>query len=430
MRRKLTMAAGSVTAAILLAAATGVMAAQASPDAVVPCDAAALASAISGAAAGATLSLTPGCSYLLTAALPQVSQDLTINGNRATLWRATNPGIPPFTILTLNGGNVTLNLVNFRNGNDAITMGNTATLTVNGGTFTGNSTTQNGGAISAGGAFSPVINGATFTDNSAAGSGGAIFDNVPSNGLGISGSFFTGNTAGQDGGAVWEYDEAGDMNGSKFSANSAGGDGGGIWVSDDAGEGFDGDSVRNNVAGGDGGGIYDAEGGNAGLVVSGSTISDNRAGGDGGGLWLPGATASANEVTGSTLRGNSAVNGGAIYDALVNWATLSGDDIVDNHASADGGGLYDDGPGDQGILSVSTTTFFANRAVGHGGGLFSGTAAVASGSAITANLGSGGGGGIYVDLSQGGSVALTSTPVTLNRPDNCQPAGSVPGCTH
>src|ERR1700728_1286912 len=60
-----------------------------------------LVSAVSGAASGATLSLAKGCTYVLTAALPTVAQDLTINGNEATLKRSTAVGTAAFTILTI-----------------------------------------------------------------------------------------------------------------------------------------------------------------------------------------------------------------------------------------------------------------------------------------------------------------------------------------
>jgi hypothetical protein len=36
------------------------------------------------------------------------------------------------------------------------------------------------------------------------------------------------------------------------------------------------------------------------------------------------------------------------------------------------------------------------------------------------------GGGIF---NNGGTVTLAKTPVTGNTPDNCEPPGTVPGCT-
>jgi hypothetical protein len=113
---------------------------------------------------------------------------------------------------------------------------------------------------------------------------------------------------------------------------------------------------------------------------------------------------------------------------------VSSDTIVNDHASADGGGIYENDSGDDSsFLAISGTALFANRAGGHGGGLFNREAGTQlSDSAITANHAGGGGGGIYDDTAFGAgdaSVVLTGTPVTRNRPDNCEPAGSVSGCS-
>src|SRR5450759_2515197 len=53
----------------------------------VPCSPAALAAGITSAENGQTLRLAPLCSYELTAALPAISQDLTIQGTHATIER-------------------------------------------------------------------------------------------------------------------------------------------------------------------------------------------------------------------------------------------------------------------------------------------------------------------------------------------------------
>ena len=105
---------------------------------VVPCSAPALARAVSRAASGATLNLADGCTYVLTAALPTVAQDLTINGNGATLQRSTAARTHAFTILTITAGTVTLNQLSFTNGNGAITLNDLAQLNVTGGVFLGN----------------------------------------------------------------------------------------------------------------------------------------------------------------------------------------------------------------------------------------------------------------------------------------------------
>src|SRR5271155_1807424 len=126
----------------------------------------ATARAVSGAASGATLSLAKGCTYVLTAALPTVAQDLTINGNEATLKRSTATGTAAFTILTVTAGAVALNQLSFTNGHRAITVNNQAQLTVTGGVFSGN-TAANGAAIDNTAATVVQVTGASFVDNTA-----------------------------------------------------------------------------------------------------------------------------------------------------------------------------------------------------------------------------------------------------------------------
>jgi hypothetical protein len=44
-------------------------------------------------------------------------------------------------------------------------------------------------------------------------------------------------------------------------------------------------------------------------------------------------------------------------------------------------------------------------------------------------VGSAGGGGMFNDLTYGGTVTLSTTTVTSNLPDNCEPTGTIAGCT-
>src|SRR6266581_9400950 len=85
MRMRWKMASAATVAAVVLAAAVGGPDPVAKADAAVPCSARALAAALASASSGATLSLATGCTYVLTAALPEVTQALTISGNNATL---------------------------------------------------------------------------------------------------------------------------------------------------------------------------------------------------------------------------------------------------------------------------------------------------------------------------------------------------------
>ncbi len=202
MGRKMT-AAGVAAAGVAAVLASGAMPAAAATVTRVPCSTPALVSAISGAASGATLSLARGCTYVLTAALPTVSQDLTINGNGDTLERSTATGTASFTILIITAGTVTLNRLSFTNGNGAITVHNLAQLIVTGGTFSGN-TAANGAAINNTGASVVQVNGTSFIDNTATGDGGAMYV-YTALGDQINDCRFVGNTAAGLGGAYWEW---------------------------------------------------------------------------------------------------------------------------------------------------------------------------------------------------------------------------------
>src|ERR1700680_1291057 len=86
----------------------------------VPCLTSVLAADIAGGVSGQTLSLVPSCHYQLTAALPVISKNLTIQGNGATIERSYIPGTPDFSILTVTSGAVlVLNDLNLRNGDSA-----------------------------------------------------------------------------------------------------------------------------------------------------------------------------------------------------------------------------------------------------------------------------------------------------------------------
>ena len=216
--------------------------------------ASAVASAVASAASGTTLSLAARCVYNLKAALPEVSQVLTITGNDATLQRSYAAGTAAFTILTVTGsGILTVSGLNFRHGGGAIAVLDQGQLTVNGGTFTGNAAADGGAIYSNAAIYAPQINDATFARNTATGSGGAIYNSSAGNSINVNGSVFTGNKA-ADGGAIWEYGFGGVVAASTFRGNSAGA-GGALWLSENSAEGLTDVVIRCNSASGDGAGI-------------------------------------------------------------------------------------------------------------------------------------------------------------------------------
>jgi predicted outer membrane repeat protein len=439
------------------AAATATAAAAATS---VPCSTSALVKAVSGAASGATLSLARRCTYVLTAALPTVAQDLIIDGNGATLHRSTAAGTAAFTILTITAGNVTLNQLNFTNGNGAITVnGYPADLTVTGGVFRRN-TAANGGAIDHTTGIVQVT-GASFIDNMATGSGGAIYMDTAFNGGGdqITDCRFVGNTAGGSGGAIYQFATNGvAIAGSTFRGNKAA-TGGGLYLFAFVGlSSITGTVIHGNSATGNGGGVASGNYGN-GVSIGGSKITGNHAGGAGGGIdeeWEQyGAPISntiiadnsatdgggVNEVsspggntyTGDTISGNHASGDGGGVNAISSILSFTTTTISGNRADADGGGIasaYDIanglyGPGD---TSFTDSTISRNHAGAQGGGVYNQESLELSGTKVAGNRAVGGGGGIYDDADEA-TATLTNSSPNGNKPDNCEPLGSITGCT-
>jgi hypothetical protein len=87
-------------------------------------------------------------------------------------------------------------------------------------------------------------------------------------------------------------------------------------------------------------------------------------------------------------------------------------------------------------LTLNNTMVNNNRAGGVGGGIANGVPlpgpipivggpVTLNHSQVTGNTATRGG-GIF---NSGGTVTLSATSVTGNNPDNCEPPGTIPGCT-
>ena len=265
--------APAAAAAVMVAAVPGV--AQAAPGSTrVPCDPGTLASDISGAASGATLGLLAGCVYVLTTPLPTISQNLTINGNGATVKRSTAAGTPAFVILTVSGGTLSLHKLSFTNGDGAISVTGSGNLSVNGGTFSQNQAPQGGAIDIDGGTSTDTITSATFTGNTATGTGGeggAIYNGLNA-GTTVTKCTFTGNQAAQ-GGALFDFAVSGaTITSSRFTGNTAA-NGGAIFNDPIGGENLTTDTISGNSASQNGGGIYSNL---TSVSVQNSLITGNR----------------------------------------------------------------------------------------------------------------------------------------------------------
>jgi hypothetical protein len=436
------MAAAAVGAAAAAAVLPGMSAAAATVTPV-SCSTPALVRAVSGSASGATLSLAKGCTYVLTAALPTVAQDLTIDGNGATLHRSTATGTAAFTILTVTAGTVTLNRLSFTNGNGAITVDNLAQLIVTGGVFSGN-TAANGAAINNTASTVVQVNGTSFIDNTATGDGGAMYV-FTALGDQITDCKFLGNTAAGSGGAYWEWSNGTTISGSAFGGNKAT-TGGALYFDDQFSE-ITATVVYGNTATGNGGGMFDSPGGTP-VAITGSRFLANHAGGAGGGIDEE-SYGEPEPVTGTIIADNSATDGGGINDGIGVYINYTRDTISGNSASGNGGGINAGGSllfagniifhshdessmgsvsGYPPLVSFANSTISGNHAEARGGGVYNQEPLSASSTPITGNAAVGGGGGIY-DNGPGATVTLTGPPPTGNEPDNCEPLGSITGCT-
>ena len=115
-------------------------------------------------------------------------------------------------------------------------------------------------------------------------------------------------------------------------------------------------------------------------------ISGNHASA-GGGLVINGEEPAT--VTGNSIWGNSAQNGGGIYNSELDnqfIQPLTNDEITGNYASADGGGIDNQGSGyPGGSLNLTHARISGNHAGSLGGGIYSAGALAAAHSTISGN---------------------------------------------
>jgi predicted outer membrane repeat protein len=321
--------------------ALGAGAAQASGAVHVPCSTTRLAAAITAANAssGEALNLAPGCTYILSSPLPAVTGVQGIAGNGATLERSHAPGTPDFSILTTGGGGISVTRLNFRNGGGspgvdggAIYAGNGGSVTVTGGTLTGNSAADGGAIYGA----NVTVTRAALTGNTATGDGGAI--HVSEN-LQVTGGKIAGNTAGGLGGAVWV---AGglilapavfEITGTVIAGNTAT-DGGGLYDPGETLVTLTGVKVTRNHATADGGGVFGAF--SSIIALNSSLVVGNTASGHGGGIAMEatragGFNSATAELSGTAVRRNTAADGGGIWlSGGWAWATLASSPVRGN----------------------------------------------------------------------------------------------------
>ncbi|MFJ8165856.1 hypothetical protein ACIRBY_33745 [Streptomyces sp. NPDC096136] len=449
--------------AAALAAATGLAlpgpAAQAAPSTSVRCSVPDLVAAINRANStpeADTIRLARTCTYeLLTAdpgshadGLPAITSDITIDGEGATITRP--PSAPRFRILR---------------------VGETGTLTLNSTTISGGRATDcplfTGQGVCGGGIYSQgrlTVNHGRVVHNTA----NAAVDGVFAEGGGID----------SDGTATVNDTEISHNSATYSGATPSSAEGGGI--ANDGALTLNRSRITDNtIAVTDDTGSFAFGAGHAAFAlttIEHSTIGANHARAAGGtalaalatGGPVPGETTTLT-VTDSTIAGNTAsaphglaVGGGVGTNFPVSLIRTR---VIDNTATAPGGTARGGGIhiGRTGEITLRDSTVRNNTAHAPGGTAQGGGMSNATGGTArtershigknTADAPDGGtsqGGGVYsavgsTTLTRGsvtdnraaegggifkesGTVTLNDTPVRGNHPDNCAPAGSVPGC--
>ncbi|CAN5121079.1 hypothetical protein BH11PLA2_BH11PLA2_17010 [soil metagenome] len=320
---------------------------------------------------------------LLTSALPDISDAVTINGpgaanltiSGASAYRVLNT-VPAPTgaviningvtisggsapageiggglliadeVVTLNnsvvtGNTVTNDLVNYYYGagGGIAVNGTNGKLTLNNTTVSSNSSQDSGGAIYVGGTATVVLNNSTVNNNIASGGdGGAIFVASGTPTLRVTQSTISGNSSSADGGGIYFFS------------------GGSLLL--------DRSTVSGNTASGTAGGgaIYfwgtvstPADG--IGFRIINSTISGNSTAGNGGALViLSGAAGNTMDILNSTIVSNTATSGGGVQRATTGTLNIVSSIITNNTATT--------GPDVNITGGVATATFSAIENIG------------------------------------------------------------------
>ena len=314
-------------------------------------------------------------------------------------------------------------------GGSGAVFSNAGLTTITSSTFSGNTTSGEGGGLSADGDLSVIKS--TFCNNTAVGDGGAVWSNQHS--VNVSNSTFKDNSStGGAGGALGNIGAV-TVTGSTFNHNTASGVGGAIDEELEVDITITGSTFTNNSAGDTGGAINGDGDADFAIRVTNSKFTYNTATNQGGAIAADGEHV---VITGSTFDHNTSVNGdgGAIDDGIV---TATNSCFTNNTSKADGGaidsednnisltactfsgntatngegGAFNDG-GPDSAVSVINCTINGNTAGGNGGGFAAeGVTLTMTGSTVSGNRSGSDGGGAYIITSGTDTVAYPGGPV-------------------
>jgi hypothetical protein len=224
-------------------------------------------------------------------------------------------------LLDGSNANVTIRGVSFRNGNESFVVGGAlyignyyAQTTIEDSVFQNNTSVFGGGALYLSG-WSANIARCTFAGNSTTGmdsTGGAVYASVSGGTLSVDGNTFSNNSS-VGGGAGFYTSATGaiELTGNTFSSNVAGGEGGGAYVGAGSTLTLSGNIFDANSALSGGGALISSQSGTA--IVSSNIFSDNIASvssqSDGGGLTA--YSLGSLELVNNLFVGNRTSQGGA-----------------------------------------------------------------------------------------------------------------------
>ncbi len=340
--------------------------------------------------------------------------------------------------LSVTGSTISSNIANGTSGSGGGLLSTAGNLVINNSTFTFNTANRAGGGIEVivGNVTltdSSLINNVAGPAGSAApGNGGGLHVSGNTANVTLNGGSVFGNTAAVEGGGLWNQSGSTLIirNGTLIAANTASGpaadDGGGGIFNNGGIVAIDGSvspieisgNVANGVAG-SGGGVFSLGGT---LTISNTTIASNEANRAGGGIEVTaGSTTTLTNVTlggndptlgniaGSTNSANPG-NGGGLHITGAATVTVTSSTVSNNTSANEGGGLWNSGAG---TLNVIASTI-SNNSSATGGGVFgfgTGGTITITNSTLSGNSATGAGGGLAV---QGGNVTITSATVTNN----------------
>lgn len=340
--------------------------------------------------------------------LPQITSNLTINGNGATITRDT-ASADQFRFFQVNSnGILTLNDVAVLNGASDYGAGifNMGTSFITNVAFTDdNATSYGGGIFNNGNAYLTISN--SIFDGNTAGQGGGIY-NMVNGSMVIEGSTFSNHQADR-GAGIYNRANATITN-SSFTNNSVGGGfnsyGGGLYNTSEGTITVRNTQFSHNSASLLGGGMI-----NEGqLTMEDSVFDSNTSSGSAGALVLGGGSSS---IARTTFNNNTAQDhAGAIYNNTgIN--TLDSDTFTNNSTLnrmqyGFGGAIFDF----QGPLTIINTIFSDNTG-NFGGAIYqyyqAGQLAITQ-SVFKGNIGTGG---------RGGSVYVNNSAAPANLSGNC-----------